>query len=81
MSKSTNPIKTPLRAIRANCIECSCGSKINVRLCPSKTCPLWGYRMGHRPTPSDIRDIAAAFAKVELAKEKECNSCNLNADG
>ena len=45
-------IITPVKAIRAKCIDCSCGEKKEVRLCPIKWCPLWPYRMGRRP-PKD----------------------------
>ena len=38
---------TPLRAIRAKCLDCCTGDIQEVRLCPSKRCPLWGYRSGH----------------------------------
>ncbi|MBF0398628.1 MAG: hypothetical protein HQK78_17770 [Desulfobacterales bacterium] len=44
---------TPIRAIRANCIECSCGQLKEVRLCHIKTCPLWIYRTGHRPKKNE----------------------------
>lgn len=40
---------TPIKAIRANCIECMCGNVAEVRRCPLTRCPLWPYRMGHRP--------------------------------
>lgn len=40
---------TPMRAIRAKCLDCCCGQAIEVRLCEAKTCPLHEYRMGHRP--------------------------------
>lgn len=40
---------TPMKAIRAKCIECSGGSAYEVRLCPIKKCPLYPYRSGHRP--------------------------------
>jgi len=40
---------TPLKAIRANCLDCSCGSYKNVRWCPATDCPLWPYRFGMRP--------------------------------
>ncbi|MBR4090511.1 MAG: hypothetical protein IKK28_06495 [Mogibacterium sp.] len=40
---------TPIKAIRAKCIDCCCGEKKEVRLCPSERCPLWSYRMGRRP--------------------------------
>lgn len=40
---------TPIQAIRAKCIDCSCGILKEVRECPIKDCPLWPYRMGKRP--------------------------------
>jgi hypothetical protein len=40
---------TPLRAIRANCLECSGDNQAEVRLCVIPTCPLFPYRMGHNP--------------------------------
>lgn len=40
---------TPIKAIRAKCIDCMCGSAQEVRLCPCHDCPLYPYRMGHNP--------------------------------
>lgn len=40
---------TPMRAIRAKCLDCCCGQAVEVRLCAAENCPLWEYRMGHRP--------------------------------
>lgn len=40
---------TPIQAIRAKCIDCSCGSLREVRECHIKECTLWPYRMGKRP--------------------------------
>ena len=40
---------TPIKAIRAKCLDCCCGQIVEVRLCPSEKCALWPYRMGHRP--------------------------------
>jgi hypothetical protein len=43
----------PLKAIRANCIECM-GTKANkgyqglIRNCSSRDCPLWPHRFGVR---------------------------------
>ena len=48
---STN--RSPLKAIRAKCLRCSDGSKLEVRLCPVETCPLWPFRSGHR-LPKEI---------------------------
>ena len=39
------------------CIDCMCGQLAEVRLCPSRDCPLYSYRMGREvrdePLPSD----------------------------
>lgn len=40
---------TPIKAIRAKCLDCACGQFSEVRECPVTGCPLWEYRMGHRP--------------------------------
>lgn len=42
-------IRTPLKAIRAKCLDCSCGQFVEIRECPVVECPLWEYRLGHRP--------------------------------
>ena len=44
--------RTPIKAIRAFCIDC-CGGQISeVRLCPSTDCPLYVYRFGKNPYSS-----------------------------
>lgn len=60
-------IYTPLKAIRRHCLECCCGSSAEVSKCPIKTCTLWGYRRGHRPTLTDRREIEAATKNPQLA--------------
>lgn len=40
---------TPLKAIRAKCLDCCCGQAVEVRRCVCEDCALWPYRMGHRP--------------------------------
>ena len=37
--------KSPLKAIRAKCLECCCGQASEVKNCQIKTCHLWPYRM------------------------------------
>lgn len=39
---------TPMRAIRAKCLECCCGSAFEVKLCEVKSCPLYDYRLGKK---------------------------------
>ena len=43
-------VLTPIKAIRAYCVECSGGMTKEVKLCPVENCPLYPYRMGKRPT-------------------------------
>lgn len=45
-------IMTPLKAIRAKCLDCCGGSYKEVKHCPIKDCPLRPYRMGRRPRVS-----------------------------
>ena len=45
---------TPMRAIRAKCLECSCGSPHEVRNCTVEKCPLYVYRFGKRPKGEEI---------------------------
>lgn len=40
---------TPVKAIRAKCLDCCCGSAKEVRLCPAQDCPLYPFRIGHNP--------------------------------
>jgi len=45
---------TPIKAIRAKCLDCCCGQAKEVRECPSdKRCSLYPYRMGKRPVLSE----------------------------
>lgn len=48
MEKDSKGI-SPIRAIRAKCLECSNGSSNEVKLCPVKSCPLHSFRFGHNP--------------------------------
>jgi len=42
-------ITTPLKAIRANCLDCMGGSAQYVRECGLRSCPLWPFRSGKNP--------------------------------
>lgn len=43
------PVKTPVKAIRAKCLDCHGMSRKKVRNCDLRACPLFLYRMGRRP--------------------------------
>lgn len=42
-------VLTPLKAIRAKCVDCCCGNMAEVRRCPAEKCALHPYRFGKRP--------------------------------
>lgn len=45
---------TPIKAIRKNCLDCTCNQPKEIRLCPIIECPLYPYRMGSRPDQATI---------------------------
>ena len=51
-------INTPIKSIRKKCLECSCGSYKEIRLCPVTGCPLYPYRMGSRPNAETIKTLS-----------------------
>lgn len=56
---------TPMKAIRAKCIECSGGSKSEVRHCPVNHCTLWAYRLGKRPPKVEKPELAGILDTSE----------------
>lgn len=42
-------ITNPVKAIRAFCLECSCGSTAEIKECPVIRCPLYPFRFGKNP--------------------------------
>lgn len=47
-------VMTPLKAIRANCLNCESGSRKAIRNCNTVSCPLFAYRLGHNPARRGI---------------------------
>jgi hypothetical protein len=47
---------TPIQAIRAKCLACTCDQPGEVRHCPVITCALWEYRMGKRPVHTPLSE-------------------------
>lgn len=48
---------TPLKAIRAKCKDCTCNQNVEIRECPITDCPLYEYRMGHRPKNDGLGEV------------------------
>lgn len=67
------PPLTPIKTMRAFCLDCTGGDKAEVRACSFEGCPLHPYRMGKRPP----KGTAAAPMKTIRAQCVEC--CSENA--
>ena len=52
---------TPIKEIRAKCLECSNGQTKEVRECPCHSCPIYPYRMGRRPDQATIDTLKAYY--------------------
>ena len=49
-----NKLKTPVKAIRAKCLDCSGFQPSEVRKCEDAGCPLFAYRLGKNPSRARI---------------------------
>ena len=60
---------TPLKAIRAKCLDCSSGQPSEARRCLIDSCPLFNYRFGHNPSRKGVGGKPAVKEKngAELA--------------
>jgi hypothetical protein len=63
------PHYSPMRAIRAKCLDCSGGSKKEVELCQVKDCPLWCFRSGRNP-PRDPQSVQARTTLSKLTMDQ-----------
>ena len=69
MSEITSPIK----AIRAKCLDCSCDSSNEVRMCTITDCPLYPFRFGKNPyrTKREYTEEQRAVMVERLRKARE----------
>lgn len=54
--------ESPIRAIRAKCLDCCGGNAAEARKCVSAQCPLWPLRMGQ-----NVFHASSASSKLEMA--------------
>ena len=54
---------SPLRALRAKCLDCCNGSPQEVRLCTAVDCPNWPFRMGKNPWSAPASDARRAHGR------------------
>ena len=61
---------TPIKAIRAKCLDCCAGQRKEVHLCHLTDCSLHPYRLGRRPAlPTTTGELAASFAGSDGAED------------
>jgi hypothetical protein len=63
---------TPLKAIRAHCLECMGGSAKEVKRCNIPDCSLYEFRFGHNPSLKGKRGNGQALKKYRLSRKNSC---------
>lgn len=58
--------RTPIKAIRAKCLDCVCGQIYEINKCHIEDCPLWEYRTGHRPSKDVCVGDDSSLEEVEV---------------
>jgi hypothetical protein len=66
--------ESPIKAIRAKCIDCSGGNMSEVRKCVAVKCALWPTRMGKSPFHASSASSKLDMAKVGLSSEGRAQS-------
>ena len=65
-------LKSPIKAIRAKCLDCCCDQQEEVKLCPATTCPLYPFRLGKNPfRKREMSEEQRKAAAERLAKARE----------
>ncbi len=64
-------ILTPMKAIRAKCLDCCCGQYNEVKLCPIRDCPLYPYRDGHNPNRKGKGNNSPNISGIRPEREAE----------
>lgn len=66
---------TPIKAIRAKCLDCCCGQASEVALCVCEDCSLYPYRFGKNPnrkcTMTEEQRLAASERLRRLNLERK----------
>ena len=76
--KTETKITSPIKAIKAKCLDCTCGYREEVKLCPISDCPLFPFRLGKNPfskrgsSITEEQKIAMA-ERMKKARESKIN--------
>ena len=60
---NNNFYNTPIKSIRKKCLDCTAGSRKEIRLCTVVQCALYPYRFGKRPTKAIVDTINLYYEK------------------
>ena len=60
-----NLYKTPVKAIRAKCLDCCCNQYSEVTNCTVVKCALYPYRLGKRPNEETLDTLKKAKDESE----------------
>lgn len=71
---------TPVKTIRAKCLDCTGGQPIEVRLCPCEYCVLWNYHMGARPEHQRAVNANEEAQRENLRAKQEISAPELTQD-
>ena len=73
--EKTEKITSPLKAIKAKCLDCCCGQANEVKLCTCKDCPLFEFRFGknlyYKSTKRNLTDEEREKLRERIAKARE----------
>lgn len=71
-------VMTPMKAIRAKCMDCCAGQYSEVKMCPCTTCPLYDFRLGKNPNrkPRNLTEeqreaLRERARKAQAARKKK----------
>jgi hypothetical protein len=67
LTKLGHSKQSPIKAIREKCLDCCCGSSMEVKLCTVTRCALWPFRLGSNPW-FNVSDIMREKGKALGAK-------------
>jgi hypothetical protein len=75
MEYKTNPVK----AIREKCLDCCCGSTIEVKECTVEACPIYPFRLGKNPFRQK-REMTEQQKKAVADRLRESRKNNTDSD-
>lgn len=72
MTAERKKILSPIKSIRAFCLECTCGDREWIKECPSVDCYLRPYRMGKNPNISkETKERARERFQLRISAKKQ----------